>query len=72
MPAPPQGFIVSLFCLIPMVALLVCGAVVWRTNLRGSFRVGWLVMTVLAMALQVGVLLVMIVSAITAAIALPQ
>jgi hypothetical protein len=72
MPAPPQGLIVSLFCLIPVVALLVCGTAVWRTDLRGSLRVGWLVMTVLAMALQVGVLLVIVVTAIKAAIALPQ
>jgi len=71
-PAPPGGFVVALFCLIPVVALLVCGTVVWRTRLRASWRVGLLVLTVLAMALQVGVLLVIIVSAITAAISLPQ
>ena len=66
-PAPPAGFVVTLFCLIPVVALLVCGTVVWRKKPR----VGWLVLTVLAMALQVGVLLVIIVSAITVAISLP-
>jgi hypothetical protein len=72
MPGPPPGLIISLFCLTPVVALLVCGTVVWRTELRGSLRLGWLVMTVLAMALQVGVLLWVVVSAITSAIALPQ
>jgi hypothetical protein len=71
-PAPPQGFVVSLFCVIPVVALLVCGAGVWRTKLRVGWRIGWLALTVLAMALQVGVLLVIIASAVTAAIALPQ
>jgi len=71
-PAPPAGFVVALFCLIPVVALLVCGTAVWRTKLRAAQRVGWLVLTVLAMALQVGVLLVIVVSAITVAISLPQ
>ena len=71
-PAPPAGFIVALFCLIPLAALLFCGSVVWRKKLTVGSRVGWLVLTVLAMALQVGVLLVIIVSAITVAISLPQ
>jgi|SRR5579862_2020779 len=72
LPVPPYRLIVSLFCLTPIVALLVCGTAIWRTHLSGVLRVGWLVMTVLAMALQIGVLLVAVVSAITAAIALPQ
>ncbi len=70
-PAPPEGFVVSLFCLIPIVALLACGTVVWRKNQRVNRRAGWLALTVLAMALQVGVLLVIIISAITVAISLP-
>ena len=68
-PAPPESLVVLLFCLIPVVALLVCGTVVWLTKLRVSWRVGWLVLTVLLMALQIGVLLVIVVTAITAAIA---
>ena len=71
-PAPPESLVVLLFCLVPVVALLVCGTVVWLTKLRASWRVGWLVLTVLLMALQVGVLLVIIVSAITVAIAPAQ
>ena len=70
-PAPPEGFVVSLFCLIPVVALLICGTVVWRKNRIVKRRVGWLVLTVLAMALQLSVLLVIIISAITVAISLP-
>ncbi len=68
MPAPPGWFVVALFCLIPIVALLLCGRVVWLSKLRGRWRVGWLVLTVLAMLLQVGVLVIIIVSAITGAI----
>ncbi len=68
MPAPPGWFVVALFCLVPVVALLVCGTVLWLSKLRGRWRVGWLVLTVLAMLFQVGVLVVIIVSAITVAI----
>ncbi|MFO0980870.1 MAG: hypothetical protein U1E76_03810 [Planctomycetota bacterium] len=64
----PGGVVVALSGLIPVVALLVCGTVIRRKKLA----VGWLVATVLAMALQVGVLLVIIVSAVTVAISLPQ
>lgn len=71
LPAPPFGFIVSMFCLMPVVALLVCGNAIWRSNLRGVVRAGWLGITVLGMAVQIGVLVVTIASAITAAIALP-
>ena len=68
MPAPPEWFVVALFCLIPVVALLFCGTVVWLSKLRVRWRVGWLVLTVLAMLFQVGTLVVIIVSAITVAI----
>ncbi|HVV71502.1 MAG TPA: hypothetical protein VHI52_08395 [Verrucomicrobiae bacterium] len=72
MPAVPQGLIVGLFCIVPVVALLVCGLAVRRAELKGSLRVAWVLMTVLAMAVQITVLLGIVVSAITAAIALPQ
>lgn len=68
-PAPPEGFVVSLFCLIPVVALLACGTVVWLSKVSLGWRVGGLVLTVLAMLLQCGVWFVIIVSAISAAIA---
>ncbi len=68
MPVPPQSVVVALFCLIPVVALLVCAGVVWLSKLRVPWRVAWLVLTVLAMLFQVGVLLVIIVSAVTVAI----
>jgi hypothetical protein len=78
-PALPQSFVVLLqscvvllFCLIPVVALLVCGTVVWRSKLRVGWRVGGLVLTVLAMLFQVGALVVIIVSAITVAISPAQ
>jgi len=72
MPAPPESLVVFLFCLIPVLALVVCGSVVWLSKMRVGWRVGWLVVTVLAMSLQVGAWLVIILSAITSAIALAQ
>lgn len=71
-PAAPERVVVSLFCLIPVVALLVCGTVVWLSKMRVGWRVGWLVLTALAMLLQFGVLVVIIVSAIASAIAPAQ
>ncbi len=71
-PAPPESLVVLLFCLIPVVALVVCGTVAWLSKLTVGWRVGWLVLTGLAMLLQVGVLVVIIVSAITAVISPAQ
>lgn len=70
--APPEGLVVSLFLLIPVVALLVCGSAAWQSKRNLRWRVIWLVLTVLAMLLQTGVLLVIIVAAITSAISLAQ
>jgi hypothetical protein len=71
-PAPPEGLVVFLFCLIPVVALLTCGISVWRSKMSLQRRLGALVLTVLGMLLQCGVWYVIIVSAITAAIAPAQ
>ena len=64
-PLPSEWFVVTLFWLIPVVALLLCGAVVWLSNLGAWWRVSWLVLTLLAILLQVWFLIVLIVSAIT-------
>jgi len=71
-PAPPEGFVVTLFCIIPVVALLACATVVWQSKMNLGWRVGGLVLTVLGMLLQCGVWFVIIVSAITAAISPAQ
>src|SRR5579883_159781 len=72
LPTPPQGIIVSLFCLLPLAALLVCGGAVWRSRLRWGLKISGLLITVVAMVLQVAVLLWLIVAMVTVAIALPQ
>ena len=71
-PAPPEGLVALLFCLVPVVALLACGTVVWRSQRSLRWRLGGLVLTVLAMLLQCGVWFVINVSAITAVIAPAQ
>ena len=71
MSAPAGGIVVALFCLIPLAALLACGTAVWRAKRSLRWRVGGLVLTVLAMLLQCGVWFVIIISAITVAISLP-
>jgi hypothetical protein len=71
-PALPEGLVVALFCAVPVVALLVCGRMVWLSKMSVSWRVGWLVFTVLAMLLQVSVWFVIIVAVISAVIAPAQ
>ena len=72
MPFPPAWFVVALFCLIPIVALLVCGTEVWLSKMRIGLKVGWLVLMVFAMLLQFGVWVVIMLGAITVAISPAQ
>jgi hypothetical protein len=71
MPPPPAWFVVALFGLTPLAALIVCSAVAWLSQARRGWRVAWLVLTILAIPLQSGFLFVIVVSVITAAISLP-
>jgi hypothetical protein len=57
LPAPPETLVASLFYLIPPVALLVCGAVVWSSSLTVSRKIGWMLFTLFAMLLQFGIFL---------------
>ena len=67
--SPAAGVVVFLFCLIPVVALLVCGTTVWHSSMSLRWRLTGLVLTVLGMLLQCGFWLFIIVSLIAAAIA---
>lgn len=52
-PGPVGGIVVALlFCLIPVVALLACGTMIWRSKITLGWRIGGLVVTVLAMLYQ--------------------
>jgi len=56
----------------PVAALLIWRAVVWRSQMTVSGKVGWLIFTLVGMLLQCALLLFIIVSAITAAIGYAQ
>jgi hypothetical protein len=70
--SPPAILVASLFFLIPVVALLICGRVVWRSSKTTAQRTGWLLFTVVGMLLQFGVLLLIVMIALTAAIGYAQ
>ena len=56
----PEIFAVSLFFLIPVVALLICESVVWSCSKTVGRKIGWMLFTLLAMLLQFGILVVSI------------
>ena len=70
--APPEILVASLFFFIPVAALLVCEYVAWRSSKTISRKIGWMLFTFVAMLLQFGVLLVIIIAAISAAIGYAQ
>jgi hypothetical protein len=70
--APPEILVAALFVAIPVIALLVCGYVVWSSSKTMARRIGWMAFTLVAMLLQAGVLLVIIITAISAAIGYAQ
>ena len=55
--APPQVVVWALSCLIPILALVICGAVVWRSTRKPMFRLCWMVFTLMAMLIQLGIIL---------------
>ncbi len=59
-PMPPVIFVAFLFLLIPALALLVCGHVVWSSNMTLAGKIGWMLFTVLGMLLQFGFLMAIV------------
>ena len=70
--APPEIVVASLFFLIPLVALVVCESMVWSSRMTVARKVGWMLITLVAMLLQFGILLAIVIVAITAAIGYAQ
>ncbi|MBI3820268.1 MAG: hypothetical protein HY286_16370 [Planctomycetes bacterium] len=68
-PPPPEAVVASLFCIIPVAALIVCESIVWKSNMTTASKIGWMLFTLFALAVQIGLLFVIIISAIGAAIA---
>ena len=65
-PSPPESLVAALFYLIPPSALLVGGSVVWSAGMTTARKVGWLLLTLVAILIQVGVTLALIMMAIAA------
>jgi hypothetical protein len=63
LPSPPEILVSSLFYLIPLVALLVCGSVVWSSSETVTCKIGWLLFTLFAMLVEFGALLGLIILA---------
>jgi hypothetical protein len=68
----PEALVVSLFCVIPAGALLVCESVVWSARITVAWKIGGMVFTLLASLLQFGIILAITRAILIAAIAYPQ
>ena len=68
-PSPPQSLVWSLFFLIPVVALLICGSVVWLHSKTVARKIILMLLTLLGMLLQFGVLVVILRAILIARIA---
>src|SRR5687767_6889331 len=56
----PETFAWTLFFLIPVVALFICGSVVWSCSKTVKRKIGWMAFTLLAMSLEFGIILVIL------------
>ena len=71
-PGPSIAVIWALFCLIPIVALVICGSVVWVLGKRLLVRIAWLLFTLIGMIIQVGFILIVLRAIIVARIGYAQ
>ena len=71
-PSLPAKLVWSLFFLIPAVALLICESVVWSCSKTVGRKIGWMLITLLAMLLQFGIILVILRMIIVTAIGYVQ
>ncbi len=53
-------FLLLLFFLIPVIALLICESVAWSCSRTVGRKIGWMLFTLLAMLLQFGIILVVL------------
>ena len=56
----PRTFALSLFFLIPVVALLICESVAWSCSKTVGRKIGWMLFTLLAMLLEFGIILMIL------------
>ena len=68
----PQTFVGSLFFLIPVLALLFCEWMVWSFSKTVGRRIGWMLVTLLAMSLQFAMIVTVLRMILVTAIGYPQ
>ena len=71
-PSLPATFVWPLFLFIPVVALLICESVVWSCSKTVGRKIGWMLLTLLAMLLQFAIILAILRAIIITAIAYVQ
>ncbi len=71
-PSPPVIFVIALFCLIPVVALVVCGSVVWLSRMTVARKIGWTLFTLAGLSIEFAILVVVIRIILVAATAYAQ
>jgi hypothetical protein len=55
-----KPIVLSLFLLIPVAALIVCESLVWRSSMTVAWKIGWFLLTLLVILLQLAVLVFII------------
>jgi hypothetical protein len=68
----PEALVVSLLCIIPLGALLVCESVVLSARLTIPWKIGGMVFTLVASLLQFGIIIAFLRAILITAIAYPQ
>jgi hypothetical protein len=68
----PQTLTWLLFFLIPVVALLICEWVVWSCSKTVGRKIGWMLVTLLAMSLQFAMILAVLRAILVTAIGYAQ
>ena len=56
----PKTLVLSLFFLIPVMALLTCESVAWTCSKTVGRKIGWMLFTLLAVLLQLAIILVIL------------
>ncbi|HET9804949.1 MAG TPA: hypothetical protein VFP96_17040 [Candidatus Acidoferrum sp.] len=67
-----QAFALSLFFLVPVIALLSCEWAVWSCSKTVGRRIGWMLCTLLAMLIQCAIILAVLRAILVAAIGYAQ
>jgi hypothetical protein len=71
-PSLPATLVWSLLFIVPAVALLVCESVAWSCSKTVGRRIGWMLVTLLAMLLQLAIILVILRAILVTRIAYAQ